>query len=549
MNWINNMKIRSKLIFGFGLVLIITAVIAIFSIVNMSTQASNVELLIEYPTARYNNLALANGELTEVRRIVATMAFRLGDTAALSQLYAQASRAHSYATRYLTENMESIRNDPQMSDERRVYMLRDTENALQLFYAYYDYVLENMYIAAREGIVGDAASRERADYYFTEGIRLSDAMQDVFDDLIAGTLQTKNLRVSEINQAAYSTITIMTILTAVAILLGIAISLFIASVVTKPVNEVVNILDNVSNGNFNINMKSQLTRDEIGTMTQYVYNMINVVRKMVDDISNLSHAIVDNGDIDYRIDATHYRGGYNEMMTALNDFTQSYVDETMSILDALSHVSQGDFSANMRQLPGKKAVINQTMDSFITSLNDVSAEINAMINAAAVKGEMNFVIDASKYQGDWRTIVQGLNDIAKAVDAPVSEIMNVMNQLSHGDFSNNVKGNYAGDFLQMKESVNSTISNLSGYITEISDTLTRIADGDLTVSITRDYVGSFVAIKNSLNNISKTLHKTMSEITSASEQVLSGAKQISASSMDLANGASTQASSIEELNA
>jgi len=41
----------------------------------------------------------------------------------------------------------------------------------------------------------------------------------------------------------------------------------------------------------------------------------------------------------------------------------------------------------------------------------------------------------------------------------------------------------------------------------------------------------------------------MMEISSSSEQVLMGAKQISASASDLANGASTQASSVEELNA
>ena len=85
-------------------------------------------------------------------------------------------------------------------------------------------------------------------------------------------------------------------------------------------------------------------------------------------------------------------------------------------------------------------------------------------------------------------------------------------------------------------------------IDEISNTLSAIASGDLTVSIDREYTGDFATIKDSINNISSSLNKTILEISSASEQVLTGASQISTSSMHLANGAQEQTGSVEELN-
>ena len=90
---------------------------------------------------------------------------------------------------------------------------------------------------------------------------------------------------------------------------------------------------------------------------------------------------------------------------------------------------------------------------------------------------------------------------------------------------------------------------IKSYVDEINSKLSIIAEGDLTVNITREYAGDFALIKDSINNISSTLYKTMSEISASSDQVLLGARQISESAMDLANGAMQQSASVQELNA
>jgi methyl-accepting chemotaxis protein len=419
----------------------------------------------------------------------------------------------------------------------------------QVFAIYYSEIAQGMYDDARTGIVGDAASRARVDERFELGGRISDDIYAYLDDLFTTADQTMNNRYREIEELVNTTTVIMILLTVVGAVLGVAVAFVITRMVTKPVNEVVDVLSNVAEGNFNINMKSDIPRDEIGIMTENVYKLIGTIRGMVDDISKLAHEVVVNGDIEYRINANKYNGGYNEMMTSLNDFQQATVDDVLGMLQVLGRVNKGDYDATLKQKNEKKQVMNQTMEALLDNLKGVSGEVGGMINAAAVKGELSFKIDAAKYDGGWREIMDGLNNVAAAVDAPLREIGGIMGNLSRGDFSTSVSGNYAGDFLKIKNAVNATIKSLSEYISEIAETLTRVADGDLTANVTREYVGSFSTIKSSLNNISSSLHKTMSEINSASEQVLSGAKQISASAMDLANGASSQASSVEELNA
>ncbi|MCL1878273.1 MAG: methyl-accepting chemotaxis protein, partial [Defluviitaleaceae bacterium] len=345
-------------------------------------------------------------------------------------------------------------------------------------------------------------------------------------------------------------------------IVGLFILSIIAGRIVRPIKDVQEVLTNVAEGNFAINMKSNLSRDEVGLMTQDVYTLIGVIRNIVDDIDKFAHHANVEGDIEYRIDESAYQGGYKEMITNLNHFTDGFVEDVLSLLKGLESINKGDFNVKIKQMPGKKIVLNTTMEELTSQLVSVNSEINAMVDAAANRGDLDFKIDSSKYEGDWRNIMEGLNNIAVAVNAPLKTISIAMKEMTIGNldladidrkistagFDANSES-YRGAFREIVSNFDSSIKSISSYVQDITSVLSRMAEGDLTVSVTRDYAGSFAAIKDSLNNISRTLNKTMSEISSASDQVLSGAKQISASAMDLANGASTQASSVQELNA
>jgi len=107
----------------------------------------------------------------------------------------------------------------------------------------------------------------------------------------------------------------------------------------------------------------------------------------------------------------------------------------------------------------------------------------------------------------------------------------------------------ARSFQKISDTVEHAITFIKGYVKEINAVLAAVAQGDLTVGIKREYLGDFVSIKDSINNIIGSLHKTMSEISGASDQVLTGAQQISDNATDLSVGAQAQASSVQELNA
>jgi methyl-accepting chemotaxis protein len=68
------------------------------------------------------------------------------------------------------------------------------------------------------------------------------------------------------------------------------------------------------------------------------------------------------GWIDQNISLVAFGGGYRRAAELVNNLVQSHIDVKMSVVDLVTKYANGDFSAAMDRLPGKKAVITEAMD-------------------------------------------------------------------------------------------------------------------------------------------------------------------------------------------
>jgi len=391
-----------------------------------------------------------------------------------------------------------------------------------------------------------------------------------------GNLSTENISLladrymelwEEVRYASSQVVPRVTV--AIAWIYVIAIIIFVGAIVIiprsilKPVQHLVGVVSDVREGKFNSQLNpAHIVDDEIGRLTKDVHSLADVIRGIVDDLMTLDHEFNIRGNMDYRINADKYHNSFREMVDGVNNLPTQTMQDIQMTINVLEELGRGNFTADCQDLPGKKMMLPLAVRATVSNIKSVTAELNAMIDAAANKGDLSLRIDADNYDGGWREIMTGLNNIAIAVDAPLQVIRIGMAELNAGNFDlnnldnkitsaglNSNTNSYNGAFREIIAAFDALVGNTSSYIKEISADLEAISHGDLTTTITREYLGDFAAIKDSLNRISQSLHKTMSEITAASEQVFTGAKQISASAMDLANGASQQSASVEELNA
>jgi len=542
------MKIRSKLMLGFFVVIVLAVIMGLVALFQMSSIIGNYTIIIEGPVARQVAASNVQSNVRGYRRIVGNIVMFAPlsyseRNALLDDALAEAEAMRDEIWYQLDAFDRSARNEPGQTAAWRQERYDASSRARYLFDQYRDVLMAAMAHsrAGNHQAAFDATldGRDIVNALIEQTDEMATMAAAVVDDAVV-------INAGRANAAIIMVVVIMFILVALAII----VALLIAGAITKPISALVKLTGQVADGQLNMNInRSRVTRDEIGELTGDVYTLIDTIRNIVDDLITLDREYNAEGHIRYRIDASRYRNSFKEMVEGVNNIPEQIGKDVAMIISGLNEINNGNFNPHIPDLVGEKMVMTNAMRSTTSNLNAVNTELNAMIDAAANKGDMHFHVDATKYSGDWYTLIQGLNLVAEAVDAPIVEIRDVMSKLTQGDFTQNVNGDYKGDFLDIKNAVNTTINTLQAYIKDISSVLTHLAAGNLTISVTRDYVGSFSSIKESLNNISATLNKTMSEISSASDQVLSGAKQISTSAMDLANGASQQASSVQELNA
>jgi len=286
--------------------------------------------------------------------------------------------------------------------------------------------------------------------------------------------------------------------------------------------------------------------DEIGELACNSYELIGVIREMIDDLSALSGELNEKGDIDYRINTSHYKGTFREMADGINDMVAGMVDDINEILRGVTAVCNGE-DAHLRKMSGKKAVFTERFNQLENVLHGFFDELSTLTKNA-VDGHLDVLIDTSKYQGGWVEMLSELNSLLHAVSAPLEEIESTLIKMSKGNFAK-MTGDYKGEFDVVKRAVNTTGEITQSYVNEIAQVLSAIAKGDLTVAIRQEYMGSYAPIKEALRTILDSLNNVMTEISSSALQVQSGAEQISTSSMHLADRTTRQASSIEELTA
>ena len=89
-----------------------------------------------------------------------------------------------------------------------------------------------------------------------------------------------------------------------------------------------------------------------------------------------------------------------------------------------------------------------------------------MLIKAAVEGKLATRADASKHQGDYRKIVQGVNETLDAVIGPLNVAAKYVDRISKGDIPAKITDNYNGDFNEIKNNLNACIDAVNALVAD-----------------------------------------------------------------------------------
>ena len=168
----------------------------------------------------------------------------------------------------------------------------------------------------------------------------------------------------------------------------------------------------------------------------------------------------------------------------------------------------------------------------------------------AEAGYMNYRIEAETDNPQITKLTESINNLMDKFEEQIGkDITKVLTKISEGELSSRIENEYEGLFLELKNSTNNIAQTVETLFNESGEALNALSQGDLSTKITGDYSGDFSVVKSSINNLVDKLSYIISEINTGTTQIQLSAAEVNTSSQSISQGATQQASSLEETTA
>lgn len=214
----------------------------------------------------------------------------------------------------------------------------------------------------------------------------------------------------------------------VTVLYAMALAVCFALAITKPVTQVAQAAQRMSLGDIDQEIKHQ-GKDEIGSLAESFRQMIQYVR---------------------------------------------------GVAAAAEAISEGDPSASV-EARSEQDVLAKSFSHATETLRNLVTETKSLIDAARA-GDLKHRGDPEKFQGAYRELVQGINDLLDAAVMPMREAADVLSRVAEQDLSARVNGEYSGDHAQIKITLNQAVENLDQSLERFAVSAEQLAAAAAEIS-------------------------------------------------------------------
>ena len=139
--------------------------------------------------------------------------------------------------------------------------------------------------------------------------------------------------------------------------------------------------------------------------------------------------------------------------------------------------------------------------------------------------------------------------VLATIIAPLKSVENTADELMKGNLHSTLDYKSDDELGRLAHSLRNSIAILGSYVDDIDRVMKLFAEGNFDVKPEVEWKGDFVGILNSFMLFEESMAETIKGIQRVSDEVSSAAEQVASSSNELADGATNQASVVEELTA
>ena len=522
MKSVKDMKIGTRLLAAFIIVGAITALIGYMGVANMGKIENVSKTSYENETLGIEYLKQANIDLIALDRSAKNV--MLASNSDEAEQYKAAAEAYEGL---VDEDLNKAR--PLIHTDKNKDLLQQADHAWKDSRAVTDKV---MALSLKESF-----SKKQPSVVLSmgDGRAKSDAVEDLLAQLVTSKEDVAKQGQEDSTKTYHSSRNLMIVLCGLGILLGVGLGYYISRTISKPLGLIADAAKNIAQGDVNQKIDYS-SEDEVGVLAEAFRAVISAINALTRDAVMLSEAAVE-GKLSTRADASKHQGDYRKIVQGVNDTLDAIVLPINESLRVLSQVSDGNLREKIEiDCKGDYAKIKDAVNgvhSWLTNLIDfitkiangdltakmakasdqdqiypwlslLKQNIHALaidagqLTEAAVQGKLETRADASKHQGEYRTIIDGMNGTLEAVAKPITVSAEYVSRIGKGDIPAKITDKYNGAFNDLKNDINACIDGLGGLV-EANHAMQRIVVNDYTIRMEGNYQGVFAELAKAIN--------------------------------------------------
>jgi methyl-accepting chemotaxis protein len=228
--------------------------------------------------------------------------------------------------------------------------------------------------------------------------------------------------------------------------------------------------------------------------------------------------------------AEHSRGQYNteiivdskgefaQLMEMLNVIKSAQLEK----IEAAKNIAAGKFEkVNPASEFDELAFAFNTMTDTIRNL---TSEIGGLAKSA-IEGQLSKRADSSTFDGEYKEILTGFNNIIDALLLPVNESIKILENLAHGNLNARITDEYRGEHKLLKNSINEVGESLFKTISHVSESITSVSNAGDQISSSTEQMAAGVTeqgeqtseVASAIEEMTRTIIENSCNAANASE--------------------------------
>jgi len=331
-----------------------------------------------------------------------------------------------------------------------------------------------------------------------------------YNQKLADTLEKSS------SESASRGITISSLLIVFGTLFTIGFGLFLARSVMKQLGGEPDTVMQAANAIANGHLENDLAvkQGDDSSVIAAMQRVILAVRALSEDANRLVESAL-AGQLSTRADASRHQGDYRKIIDGVNQTLDAVITPLNTAADYVSRIAAGNLPPKITEeyrgdFNALKLNLNLCIDNVQALINDAN-----LLARAAVAGQLDTRADAERHQGDFRKIIEGVNDTLDAIVIPLNEAQQVLGALESGNLTERMTGQYQGQLAQLANALNNSVGRLAQTIEEVCD-----ATGSITTAS-----GEISATAQSLSQSAAEQAASMEEMTATVEEITASIAQ------------------------